>query len=80
MNKNKIKFNINLNGFFINLFMIFLVLKLTNLINWSWIWVAAPLWIPISIIAVIFIVVFICAGILELIRVIKEKRKKNKNV
>ena len=31
------------------LFLIFLVLKLTNVIDWSWWWVTAPLWIPISI-------------------------------
>jgi len=29
------------------LFLIFLVLKLTNNISWSWWWVTAPLWIPV---------------------------------
>lgn len=29
------------------LFVIFLVLKLTHLIDWSWWWVTAPLWIPV---------------------------------
>lgn len=28
------------------LFLIFLVLKLTDNIDWSWWWVTAPLWIP----------------------------------
>src|SRR3990167_833724 len=28
------------------LFVVFLVLKLTDLINWSWWWVTSPLWIP----------------------------------
>ncbi len=32
------------------LFLIFMVLKLTNYINWSWWWVTAPLWIPLLII------------------------------
>jgi hypothetical protein len=32
------------------LFLIFLVLKLTNYIDWSWWWVTAPLWIPLLII------------------------------
>lgn len=27
------------------LFLIFLVLKLTGVIAWSWVWVTAPLWI-----------------------------------
>jgi len=31
------------------LFLIFLILKLTNTITWSWWWVAAPLWIPLAI-------------------------------
>ena len=35
--------------------MIFVVLKLTNYINWSWWWVLSPLWIPILIGLAIFI-------------------------
>lgn len=31
------------------LFLIFLVLKLTGNITWSWWWVTAPLWIPLII-------------------------------
>ena len=31
------------------LFLVFLVLKLTNVIDWSWWLVTAPLWIPIII-------------------------------
>ena len=29
------------------LFVIFLVLKLTGNIDWSWWWVTSPLWIPL---------------------------------
>lgn len=32
-------------GFPTILFLIFLVLKLTGVIAWSWLWVTAPLWI-----------------------------------
>jgi len=35
------------------LFLIFLVLKLTNYIDWSWWWVTAPLWIT----AILYIVI-----------------------
>lgn len=35
------------------LFLIFLILKLTGNINWSWWWVTSPLWIPISLIILI---------------------------
>lgn len=31
------------------LFIIFLILKLTHVINWSWWWVTCPLWLPIAI-------------------------------
>jgi len=31
-------------GFLPLLFLIFLVLKLTNVIDWSWWWVTAPIW------------------------------------
>lgn len=31
------------------LFIIFMVLKLTNNIDWSWWWVTAPLWVPILV-------------------------------
>jgi hypothetical protein len=29
------------------LFLVFLVLKLTGIVAWSWLWVLAPLWIPV---------------------------------
>ena len=41
------------------LFLIFLTLKLTNNINWSWWWVTSPIWIPLCIAIIIFLVVFI---------------------
>lgn len=30
-------------------FIVFLVLKLTKVIDWSWWWVTAPLWMPIAV-------------------------------
>ena len=41
--------------------LIFITLKLTGHITWSWMWVLAPFWIPLAIAAVIFLVVFIVA-------------------
>lgn len=46
--------NIKLPGSFIGLLTIlFIGLKLTNYIDWSWLWVLAPLWIPITLILLI---------------------------
>ena len=39
------------------LFVIFLVLKLTNTIDWSWWWVTSPLWIPLALAVVSGVVV-----------------------
>lgn len=37
--------------------LIFITLKLTGYIAWSWWWVLAPIWIPVSIILVVFVIV-----------------------
>lgn len=39
--------------------IIFVVLKLVGVINWSWVWVLSPFWIPI--VGFIFIVVLVTA-------------------
>lgn len=45
--------------------IVFIVLKLTNVIDWSWWWVTAPMWIPVSIgIALIVI----CSILLKLLK------------
>ena len=36
-------------GFGTVLFLVFLVLKLTGNIDWSWWWVTSPLWIPLAL-------------------------------
>lgn len=38
------------------LFCIFLVLKLTKVITWSWLWVSSPLWIPLAFAIGIFLI------------------------
>ena len=39
------------------LFLLFLGLKLTNQIDWSWWWVTAPLWGPIALVLVFALIV-----------------------
>jgi hypothetical protein len=38
------------------LFIVFLVLKLTGNIDWSWWWVTSPLWLP-GVLVIIFIII-----------------------
>ena len=39
--------------------LIFIVLKLTGVISWSWVWVLAPLWISFGIMALLLLGLFI---------------------
>jgi hypothetical protein len=41
----------------------FIVLKLTGVIAWSWLWVLAPLWIPLAIVIVILIIAIIVVAL-----------------
>jgi len=46
-------------GFCGLLTIVFIVLKLCGVIEWSWLWVLAPLWIPLGLAIIIFIIVAI---------------------
>jgi hypothetical protein len=46
-------------GFFGLMFLIFMTLKLTGYITWSWWWVTAPLWGGFALIGVIAIIAII---------------------
>lgn len=39
------------------LLVLFIGLKLANVVAWSWLWVLSPLWIQVVILALVFIVV-----------------------
>ena len=47
------------------LFLVFLVLKLTGNIDWSWWWVAAPLWIPVGVLGVVLLFIFLFTTIFK---------------
>lgn len=38
------------------LLVTFIVLKLTHVVEWPWVWVLSPMWIPISVLAVLCVV------------------------
>jgi hypothetical protein len=50
-------------GFIGALFLVFLTLKLCDVIAWSWVWVAAPLWIPVAFLAVLVLLAVVCGGL-----------------
>jgi ABC-type polysaccharide/polyol phosphate export permease len=43
------------------LLVVFLVLKLVGVINWSWLWVLAPVWIPLAGLVLVAIFMLISA-------------------
>lgn len=50
-------------GFCGLLTIVFIVLKLTHYIDWSWIWILSPIWIPLSIVLLILAGIFVYATI-----------------
>lgn len=51
-------------GFLGLLAIVFITLKLTGYIAWSWWWVLAPLWAPAAVVLAIFLIIFIIAAII----------------
>lgn len=49
-------------GFFGLLGIVFITLKLLNLISWSWLWVLSPLWMPVAIIVIVLLVALIISA------------------
>lgn len=48
-------------GFIGALTIAFIILKLLNIIKWSWLWVLSPLWISTALVVLLIIVLFIWA-------------------
>lgn len=48
-------------GFTGLLAIVFITLKLTGVITWSWWWVLAPLWIGTALVVLLLLVVFLAA-------------------
>ena len=59
-------------------FIVFLVLKLCNIINWSWWWVTAPLWISVALAVAIFVIVVLYYCIKALVVYIIDRTLANK--
>lgn len=50
-------------GFFGLMFLIFMTLKLTEVIDWSWWWVTAPLWGGFALIFIIIVIIALVKSI-----------------
>lgn len=45
--------------------IVFMILKLCGVINWSWFWVFLPMFFTASLVILILIITFIIAGFLK---------------
>lgn len=54
---SKISSNSNGIGFTGLLTIVFIVLRLTGFINWSWWWILSPMWISLCIAIIVMVVV-----------------------
>lgn len=53
--------------------LIFIILKLNEVINWEWIWVFCPLWIPLVLVVGIVGIVFLIAWVTTVAVTVKVK-------
>ena len=75
MNDNN-KSNCSTGGIFWTLLAVaFIVLKVTHLIDWPWVWVLAPIWIPVGIVLAAIVVVLIVVLTKETIRSLERRRR-----
>lgn len=72
-NSNK-NVTVSLGGGFTGLLtIVFIVLKLIGQIQWSWIWVLSPLWLPWGIIIAIILLMLLIGLIWNLISWVKDR-------
>jgi hypothetical protein len=61
------------------LFVVFLVLKLTGNIDWSWWWVTSPIWIPLlALVAIFILLIIVFVGFLSFGYTVEELKTKFK--
>ena len=56
--------------------LILVILKLTGVINWSWVWVTSPIWIPI---ALVFFILAVALGVVLILFAMGVDRDKIKD-
>ena len=60
--------NTNGIGFCGLLAIVFITLKLIGIINWSWLWVLAPIWIPFVFWLVVIVIILVCVFIKSILK------------
>ena len=55
-------------GFGSTILLIFIILKLVGVIDWSWWWVLSPIWIPIVLLLAVSILLFVVYRIVKYFR------------
>lgn len=55
-------------GFTGALTILFIALKLTGVIDWSWLWVLSPLWISFALGVTVLLIIGICVLIAALVK------------
>lgn len=58
--------------------LIFITLKLTNFIDWSWLWVLSPFWIPLTLGLFLIGFGFFALFVGELLKQRKRKKRRGK--
>lgn len=61
------------------LLVLFIGLKLTHYIDWSWKWVLAPLWIPFAIVLLIMLFAVLMAFATGQVKIVGKNNKKTRN-
>lgn len=54
--------------------VLFIAFKLAGVIAWPWVWVLAPFWIPLAVVAVVLVVVVIMSVVSVSIATAKERK------
>lgn len=58
---DKVTVDFNVGGILSVLLIIFIILKVTNVISWSWGLVLLPLWIGLGLVGLVFIIAVVIA-------------------
>jgi hypothetical protein len=47
----------------VSLLLVFITLKLTSIIAWSWWWVLSPIWLPSTVVSFVWVLVLTFGGL-----------------